>query len=138
MKPTLLLTLPLVLVLGVAAGDAGKSDLDKLQGAWTIVSVQVQGMKETKPEGDTVVFAGNKVTFTIGGEKDVTDFKIDATRKPKWFDIPSGAYKSVGIYELKDDTLRVCLNQTGKDRPTALKSEKDTPNERLFVLRRAK
>lgn len=142
MRATRLLpfAVPFLAVAFVTAGDAGKGskDLKKLEGAWTIVSVQEKGEKEQRPVGDTAVFKGNKVIFSIGDEKETAKFKIDSTKKPGWFDITTGPYKGVGIYKLEGNTLKVCLNQSGKERPTAFKSEKDSPNERLFVLKRGK
>lgn len=141
MKTATLLALPVAFLLatGTPGGDKeAKKGLDKLEGTWTIVSVENKGKKEKEAMGDIAVFSGNKVTFTIGGDKDTADFKLDPAKAPKWFDITSGAYKSVGIYKLEGDTLTVSLNQSGKERPTAFQSEADSPNERLFVLRRVK
>lgn len=138
MRTRLLLVLPLGLLLAAGSPEDSKKDLKKLQGTWTIVAVEEKGKKEDKGVGTTAVFSGNKVTFTVGDEKDVTDFRVDAKKKPRWFDITGGAYKSVGIYELEGDMLKVCLNQSGKERPTAFKTEPDSPNERLFILKRGK
>lgn len=136
MKWTLLLTLSTLVVAG--AGDGAKDDAKKLQGTWTIVYIENQGKKEEGPKDSTVVFSGNQVTFAIGSDKDTAEFKMDASKKPGWFDITSGDYKSVGIFKMEGDMLYACLNQSGKERPTEFKTEKGTANERLFVLKRGK
>jgi hypothetical protein len=51
-------------------------------------------------------------------------------------EITGGPYKSVGIYQLDGDKLTVCLNRSGKERPTTFKTSAEGPNERLFVLKR--
>lgn len=138
MKWTLLLSLSAFIVSAVGAGDSSSGDLKKLQGTWTIVYIENQGKKEDGPADSSVVFSGNQVTFAIGSDKDTTDFKIDSSKKPGWFDITGGDYKSIGIYQMDGETLKVCLNQSGKERPTAFKTEKGTANERLFVLKKGK
>ena len=138
MRTAALLVLTAASVMaGDAPRDSGK-DLEKLEGTWTIVSVHNQGKKEETTIGTTAVFKGKMVTFTVGDEKDTAEFKIDSSKNPGWFDITTGTYKSVGIYQMDGDMLKVCLNQSGKERPTAFKSEKDSPNQRLFILKRGK
>ena len=75
-------------------------------------------------------------TFTI----QAGTHKFDPDKKPPQVDavVTEGEDKGntmLGIYELKGDTMKVCFDPTGKERPTSF-----TPNEGQFggVVKRAK
>ena len=68
--------------------------------------------------------------------------KLDPSAKPKAMDItgtegPNKGKTILAIYELKDDTLRICYDLTGKGRPAEFMSKKDAPRF-LVVYQRAK
>ena len=52
-------------------------------------------------------------------------------------DGPNKGKTILGIYELKEDTLRICYDLTGKGRPTEFVTKKDAPLF-LVVYKRAK
>jgi uncharacterized protein (TIGR03067 family) len=57
--------------------------------------------------------------------------KIDTSKKPKTMDIigaegPNKGKTFLAIYELNGDTLRVCYNLGGKERPAEFKTTKDS------------
>jgi RNA polymerase sigma factor (sigma-70 family) len=117
---------------------ATQDDLKRLQGKWEGIPV-IQGGKAVN---------GHLTSFTIQGEKISYDatrverFKIDSTKKPKHFDLTVLANekeeKTVqGIFEIKGDELRICLEVGGKGRPTAFERTEGSPN-RLIVLKRLK
>lgn len=141
-------------VLIVAAGlliavdvpkDQTKDGLDKLQGTWTGVSMESEGVAadEAQAHGMKLVIKGNKYTFTTGGgQEEEGTLKVDASKKPKTMDvhITAGAEKGqtqLGIYEIDGDTFRLCVAGDMKDRPTELKSKADSGHG-LFVFKRAK
>jgi hypothetical protein len=103
----------------VPQGDSAKEELKRLAGAWDLVSFEIDGGKETVKDGRLV---------------------IDLTKKPKaidWVSIkPNEGMKSIGIYELDGDTLKIC-GTDGKERPTGF-----TPTKKngwgLSVYKRAK
>jgi uncharacterized protein (TIGR03067 family) len=141
----------LVLAVGllVAADDtkkdeAVKKDKKLLEGKWTLVSSVIEGQKA---EGDD---ARGEIVFTDGKfeAKDAEgivhkgSFEIDPTKSPKTLDsIPSEGDEAgqthYGIYELKDDSLKLCIATGGGERPTDFMA--DGKNGRmLLVYKRAK
>jgi uncharacterized protein (TIGR03067 family) len=63
-----------------------------------------------------MTFDGDKVSAKSMDETKDGTFKVDPTKKPKEIDITVGGKASKGIYELKDDTLKICVSDG--DRPT--------------------
>jgi len=78
--------LALVIAFGIAGEDPVKADLDKLQGIWTLVAMEVDG--EDFPAEDrkdwTAEYVGNKLTLrageTVRRRGIVT---LDTSRNPK-------------------------------------------------------
>ena len=71
--------------------------------------------------------ADGKYTVTTGTGVDKGSVKLDVKAKPKTMDINSteGANKGktfLAIYDLKDDTLKVCYDLSGKMRPSEFKT----------------
>ena len=68
--------------------------------------------------------------MVAGGNTDRGTCKVDATTSPKTVDITTGADGPskgrviLAIYELNGNTLKVCYDLEGKDRPKEFKSEK--------------
>jgi len=129
-------------------GDSKKSDQKKLQGTWTAKSIEYGGEQVL---GDNlkdlqIVIAGNKLS--VKGESSDLDkyakltFKIDPGTTPKIIDvtISAGDEKGTvfeGIYELKGDKLKLCVQMFGKDRPGEFKSKSGSQTA-LAVFERPK
>ncbi len=120
-------------VRGADAGD------DKMDGTWLMESAEIGGQKfpdEIRKAAKLVIKDG-KYTVTIGpGESDQGTVKLDLKAKPKTMDItstdgPNKGKTILAIYELNDDTMKVCYDLGGKSRPTAFKSE---PGTQLFLV----
>src|SRR5215831_4512269 len=85
-------------------GDPGAADLKTLQGNWELVDVDGKKVEEEFRIEATIT--DNRVTFTNpGNKKNTAKFKLDATKKPKHFDIlpaDPNDKKNVtqGIYEV--------------------------------------
>lgn len=135
----------LVLTLTASAwwAQAGE-DRKSLEGKWTPVSGELAGAKfpEAQLKTITLMLADGKYTVTIADKVDVGTYKIDPAAKPKSIDItgtegPNKGKTITAIYELDKDTLRVCYNLSGKDRPTEFTSSKEKPFF-LVVYQRAK
>jgi uncharacterized protein (TIGR03067 family) len=117
-------------VAGYAADDATKQEYDKFKGTWRIESLEIKGEKLS---GDFVknfklVIDGD--TFkSSGAEGDASGtFKVDVSKKPKHLDIEFKEGLEKGkvlkcIYELDGDTYKLCLDTTGKTRPTEFSSK---------------
>ena len=129
----------LLLTRGFSAGDYKKDDKDRLQGHWTVVSVELSGNKQ---DGDEVkklkpiMVKGSEWTAPTG---DKFNFKINPTRIPKEIDLQSDMGGQVliwrGIYKLEKDTLTFCRSQ-GPDgeRP---KEFRGSEGEILLVFKRS-
>jgi len=139
MRYGLLLAVAVALALSSPSpGDDAKDDAKKIQGTWLPKSAELAG----KPLPDEVrksiklVLKGDTYTATVGTEPDKGTFKLDPSAKPRAIDItgtdgPNKGKTFPAIYELTDDTLTVCYNLGGKDRPTEFKTKEGT---QLFLV----
>src|SRR5207248_2683156 len=84
------------------AADDPQKALNQLRGSWVV------GKSEPKFEPKRLVFDGAKLTvvFDENEKKEVT-IKIDPAAKPAQIDIVGDEQKSLGIYEVKGDMLRI-------------------------------
>src|SRR6516162_5222640 len=110
-----------VLAVGAALSQdkEGKSDQDKIQGTWTMVS----GMREGKPfpeeaKNRKITFAGNKMKLKMNDQEHEVTFKLDPAKKPKEIDVDFDGQAGKGIYELDGDTLKIAHGDLGEARPT--------------------
>ena len=97
-------------------------ELKALQGTWTIVSMEVDGQRMEGSSSAQVVVKGDRFTTISMGAAYEGVVEVDATRKPKHFNLvfTEGLEKgntNRGIYELDGDAWRICLNTTGGPRP---------------------
>lgn len=115
-------------LLGGGGKEAGENELKKIQGTWQFVSQEMDG-KSVPPEQlakMTIAFTGDK--WSVRQDDKVVQegtHKLDATKKPAQVDavVTEGEGKGstmLGIYDLKGDTLKVCFDPKGKERPTSL------------------
>jgi uncharacterized protein (TIGR03067 family) len=130
------LALLLSFALAVRGGDA-KED-DTIQGTWLPSAAELGG----KPFPDEVrktiklVVKEDKYTVTLGEAVDQGTLKLDASAKPKALDIsgtdgPNKGKTILAIYERDGDTLRICYDLSGKNRPTEFKTKEGT---QLFLV----
>jgi len=112
----LLIVLTLLLSVSLAAKGADAKDDDAIQGTWLPSTAELAGMPF--PE---------EVRKTI---------KLNPKAKPKELDIngtdgPNKGKTILAIYELDGDTLRVCYDLGGKNRPTEFKTKEGS---QLFLV----
>jgi uncharacterized protein (TIGR03067 family) len=107
---------------------APKTDLDKLQGTWNLVSAMEDGnaLPEDKVKQTTIVYKGDTFLFP-GAAEDVTSragtIKLDEKKTPKEIDAISTDKKvMLGIYRLEENGYKVCFAPAGKPRPTEFAS----------------
>ena len=130
----------------LAAADA-KKDLERMQGTWLVVANEVDGQRapeaEIKKADLRLTIQGNSFTYTAGGKPVLEgSFTIDPAKKPKHLDakgtLPNGTMtKSIGIYELDGDTMRVCFVEGQGERPKEFKTAPGS-NAILTVYKRVK
>lgn len=95
-----------------------------LEGSWQLVAGEKGG--RAAPEADaralTVVIAADTLTFTRGDHHEAFKVSLDPSASPKQITLTAADGKTrPGIYDLADDTLKLCL--AGDDRrPTEFKS----------------
>jgi uncharacterized protein (TIGR03067 family) len=111
-------------------------ELSKLQGTWRLVDTEYDGQRiteEAKRRNLAWVFDDEQYTIMADGKLDeVWTVKLNASRKPKTIDGtiqrtwigPIAHKKLMGIYEVTDDTLRICYDLTGNGRPDNFKAPK--------------
>jgi uncharacterized protein (TIGR03067 family) len=108
------------------AGDAPKSDDDKIQGTWQPKGLSLSGKPLPKPapkDLPTRTFTKTKlVTEDPGKGQEEATYKLEATKKPKQIDITSKRSKKTlkGIYVLDGDTLKIAYYIGGEVRPEKL------------------
>ena len=105
-----------------------KKDMDEMQGAWKLVSVNRDGIDEP--------LAGAMANLQLNVKDDTrsveTDemvvaksyYRIDPSAQPATIDVMltvggSAGQTMLGIYEIKDGKFRVCLAGPGSERPKA-------------------
>jgi uncharacterized protein (TIGR03067 family) len=117
----------IVLTAGLAVGadkpsaDAVKKEWARLEGTWTLTRLEVDG-KSLLKKGERVpklTIKDGKITSADapkGQAEDLSGIQLDPTRQPKTITIPnfkggepSNGVTALGIYDLKGDTLRVCV-----------------------------
>ncbi|MBI2686793.1 MAG: TIGR03067 domain-containing protein [Acidobacteria bacterium] len=103
------------------------SDLETLQGRWYVNSLEVDG-ETLSPEcfaGAEIVLTGNRFkSLSMGAVYKGTIELERSANKPKilkllFTDGPEKGNVNRGIYELKKDRWRLCLNMTGGQAPSA-------------------
>jgi uncharacterized protein (TIGR03067 family) len=138
---------------GAPIEDAGKKDLQLLQGTWAIAGKEFMGKEATKDEvakltGEIVIKDGKwtlRSDDTGTGKKEIVweaTLKLDPNAKPKALDLiyTSGELKGTTdkvIYEITGDTLKVCYPLEGTERPTEFAGKADG-KALLMIYKRVK
>src|SRR5262249_4506728 len=121
--------------------DPVKKEMKKLEGTWTVVTQEREGSPVKNSKG-TFTFAKSKLTIRWDKDEEKGGkVKLDPTKSPKEMDIvadtPDGEVKLKGIYQIKGDSLKMCIDQKGGKRPTNFTTKAGT-GQILIVLKRAK
>jgi len=127
----------------VRAGDE-KSDLEKFQGKWIVVSLLEEGKAVDAKELAMLEITIEKDTYTATEKGEVVAkyrFKIDPSKKPAAIDFTPllGKEKEkvteLGIYVFEKDQLKMCVDETGKTRPSVFEG-KGTETCSVIVLKK--
>jgi uncharacterized protein (TIGR03067 family) len=114
-----------------AAHQDAKKDLERLQGAWVMESLEIDGeqVPAEKLAGTTLTMSGNKYIVTVKGKMHETVITLDPAKKPKAIDMvfaegPNKDKVHRGIYDLQGDTFKICRGQGPEaERPTEFATE---------------
>lgn len=137
MKTVPCIGVAMILFATAARSQDAATERKKLEGAWLPSAAELgeNPFDEATLKSMKLVIEGDKYTVTVGKGIDKGMTKIDPSKKPKTMDIlgsegPNKGKTFLAIYELDGDTLRVCYDLTGKNRPTEFKTKK---GELLFL-----
>jgi uncharacterized protein (TIGR03067 family) len=116
-------------------------DLARLQGAWHIVALEMDGRKMPAGNGARIIVEGDRFTSLGMGADYKGTLTLNASDKPKSFDLkftsgPEKGNTNLGIYDLKGDRWRICLDFHGKGRPATFATEPGS-GRALEILERA-
>ncbi|MFO0797568.1 MAG: TIGR03067 domain-containing protein [Gemmataceae bacterium] len=137
MRVVLLTLLSALAVAGAGARPDDKAvaaDRKAFQGTWAFESVEVAGQKLPADllKGMTVSFDGDSYSVKQGDKVvESATQTLDPSKSPKALDskVTAGPNKGatiLGIYEIRGDTLTVCFDPEGKERPKAFKADAGT------------
>ena len=106
---------------------------EELNGTWKPVEIEFGGMKLPEASFSAWRLELAKGTYALKGAEspDSGTVKVDATKKPMTMDVvgtdgPNKGKTFLCIYELSGDTLKICYDLSGKQRPAEFKTEKGT------------
>lgn len=110
--------------------QADDQDAKALEGTWIPQSGELSGSPFPEAILKTIKLEikDGKYTVTAGAAVDKGIAKIDSSKKPKEMDIMGTEGPNKGktipvIYEIDGDTLKVCYELAGKERPKSFKTE---------------
>jgi clostripain len=131
---------------GISAAQDTERDLEKIQGEWTMVSLEERGEKIQYEDVSRMKLTVNGDQWIVrrrGQDIEVKyKIKIDSSQNPKVLDLtPDVGYRdfvSLGIYKLEGDTMTLCrTTESGDiDRPREFKTTRE--DGILGVWKRAK
>jgi uncharacterized protein (TIGR03067 family) len=110
-----------------AKQEAIKKERKKYEGTWRVTSLEINGNKSSDEDAKKITVVnkadGTWILQVDGGKITGGTSEIDPTKNPKTIDFmeTEGENKGLpvmGIYELGDDTRKLCYGGPGKERPT--------------------
>lgn len=118
---------------------AGVSDDAKnIQGAWAPAEAELAGQPMPPAILKTISLDlhQGKYSVLVGTQPDKGSYQLAAAAKPRAITIkgeegPNAGKTIPAIYELRGDTLKICYDLSGAQRPTAFKT---APGSRLYLV----
>jgi uncharacterized protein (TIGR03067 family) len=133
-----IVALALMLSCSLAAWSGDAKDGDAIQGAWLPAAAELGGKQFPDEVRKTIklVVKDDQYTATVGKAVDQGTLKLNPAAKPKELDItgvegPNKGKTILAIYERDGDTLRICYDLGGKDRPKEFKTKEGS---QLFLV----
>jgi uncharacterized protein (TIGR03067 family) len=113
-----------------------KSDEERIQGPWIVMSMDVNG--KTEYAFPTITFTDDRMNIKDRDRDRKAAFRLDPTQSPKEIDLTNrSGSPTYGIYSLEGETLKICLAAPGGERPAEF-SSKLRSGQTLMVLKRDK
>jgi uncharacterized protein (TIGR03067 family) len=135
MRFTLVFVLAFVLFSELCSGGEGGRTGASWNGTWTLIS-RDHGAGPKQEQGFKLIITDKDMSFRApnGATKKLGDIaRVDPSAKPAQIDLKHNGGTSLGIYELKGDTLKLLLCNPGEERPGELKAR---PKAMLFTFKR--
>jgi uncharacterized protein (TIGR03067 family) len=138
---TVLFAVAWLMATGVRGQEDAAKEQKRLQGTWVFISVESEGKSQDSFKDAKAVVKGDCVTVTLAKfGKFTRTFKLNTDTTPCCVDFVTEDGKgdaSEGIYELKDNRLKVLVNfrNGGKERPTSF-DDKGKSGHFYYVLKR--
>jgi uncharacterized protein (TIGR03067 family) len=136
----ILMAITAIAVADDAKEEAIKRDRKQIEGTWRIVALEINGNKSSGEDAKKFsVVNGPDGTWSLlsdGNEVAKGTNSFDPTKKPKHIDftITEGGGKGdihLGIYDLGENSRKLCFAPPGKDRPTEFSS---TPGSEQILV----
>jgi RNA polymerase sigma factor (sigma-70 family) len=113
-----------------------RTDREKLQGTWVLVSEEIDGQPVTDNQRTPIrlVFAGDGVTYRVGDGMQEGTYQLDPTQSPRALDVTLGGQMVIAfIYEVTDTRLTLCWIKGGP-RPGGFDTGKGHIGTILYVM----
>jgi RNA polymerase sigma factor (sigma-70 family) len=124
-------------------GAARQQDLARLEGTWIATEVETEGKKAPPAFVRRIQWRFEKgflmVKGSLGDNREIPcTFEIDTTKTPRAISYANlGSRQQVlGIYEVKDDRLRVCIIYRNRPRPAAFTTAPGSGLTRIVFQRK--
>lgn len=137
MAVKLVVTFALVVSFTSAAWSDDAKD-DSLEGTWMGSTAELAGKKfpDEVTKSIKLELKGDQYSVTVGKNPDRGTCKRNPSAKPKTLDItgtegPNKGRTILAIYERKGETLKICYDLTGKNRPAEFKTAEGS---QLFLV----
>ena len=116
------------------------TDLDRLQGTWNVVSLEMDGHVMPSPGDAQIVVSGSRFQSLGMGAVYEGTVELNPRKKPKHFDLvftagPEQGNRAPGIYDLRGDDWKLCIAVTGQTRPAEFATSPGSGHA-LEILRR--
>ena len=102
------------------------------EGNWVAIETETGGKKYPAKAAQKMklVIKDSKYTSSMGKFVDKGTVKFDTTANPMTIDIvmsegPNKGKTQQAIFEQKDDTLKLCIDLSGKERPKSFETKED-------------
>jgi uncharacterized protein (TIGR03067 family) len=125
---------PMVAAAGLlfASDDPTRSELDKYQGTWVLLSEEFEGEKVPAEALKDLSYTvqGHEILFKSNGKDRSAIVKLDPSRNPKTYDLvrDDGLLSLRGIYSWDGEMIKICFAQDQGARPTAFETRPGSKN----------